>query len=262
MITKVSIRNFMSIKEADVELARINILFGKNMTGKRNFMYALVKAGYQTIVVGDKEYRPSDVSDYCPDATVKVVCDDPKKDLEQLTIIPTFHYYAHHPSIASKEDMHKVVNRYTQRIFNSYDVGVFLDRAYYTTPSVDRVIHVLSRIVAPFTSLIVLDCPEVGLHPITIKNFIEAIAELVLKYEKQIIIKTYNELVIGTFLGLVATNTIKPSDIKCYKFTKQDGTVIIENKKINEKGQIEGGLVDFMEPELENLRRLLGVDVS
>jgi hypothetical protein len=39
----------------------------------------------------------------------------------------------------------------------------------------------------------------------------------------------------------------------------QDGETTIIPQTVNDKGQIEGGLMSFMETELENLKALLGL---
>jgi len=41
MITKLSIRNFKSIKELDIDCARVNLFIGEPNTGKSNILEAL-----------------------------------------------------------------------------------------------------------------------------------------------------------------------------------------------------------------------------
>lgn len=42
MITRLAIRNFRSIEEAELELARVNVLYGPTASGKSSVLYALL----------------------------------------------------------------------------------------------------------------------------------------------------------------------------------------------------------------------------
>jgi hypothetical protein len=52
----------------------------------------------------------------------------------------------------------------------------------------------------------------------------------------------------------VRKKDIKPTDVKCYLVRKEKKSTVFEEQKIDENGQIEGGLSSFMEGELEDLK--------
>lgn len=124
----------------------------------------------------------------------------------------------------------------------------------------NQVIYILSKVLRKNVPLIFIEEPEIHLHPSAQKKLTETFAEIVKEEEKCLIIETHSEIVVSAFLTLVAEKTLSPEDIKCYFFTKPKRETLIEEQTINEKGQIKGGLVSFMEIEIENIKTLLGIE--
>ena len=60
------------------------------------------------------------------------------------------------------------------------------------------------------------------------------------------------------FLSEVARGNLKPDDVAFYLTSKEGKESQFERQEINKHGQIEGGLTNFMEGELEDLAVLFG----
>jgi len=124
----------------------------------------------------------------------------------------------------------------------------------------NQVVFILSKILRKNTPLVFIEEPEIHLHPSAQRKLVQTFAEIIKEEEKYFIIETHSEIVVSTFLTLVAEKKLSPEDIKCYFFTKPKRETLIEEQTINEKGQIKGGLVSFMETEIENIKTILGVE--
>lgn len=63
----------------------------------------------------------------------------------------------------------------------------------------------------------------------------------------------------SSLLTAVAEGLIEPIDLRCYLTTKEGRATTFKEQKVNNAGQIEGGLAAFVEAELEDLKKFLGV---
>jgi predicted ATPase len=77
--------------------------------------------------------------------------------------------------------------------------------------------------------------------------------------KKQIILTTHSELFISSLLAAVAENELSPEEIHCYLCLKEKRKTAFKAQKVQKNGQIEGGLTTFIEAELEDLQKLLGI---
>ncbi len=57
----------------------------------------------------------------------------------------------------------------------------------------------------------------------------------------------------------MAEGLIEPDDLCCYLTTKEKRATVCKGQKADRAGQIEGGLTSFVEAELEDLRKFLGI---
>jgi AAA15 family ATPase/GTPase len=123
---------------------------------------------------------------------------------------------------------------------------------------VNQTIYLLSKVLRPEASVILIEEPEIHLHPIAQNRLIEAFVEIVENENKTLIISTHSEHIVSSVLSLVAENKMSHQQIACYLCKKEKGRTIIQEQKVNSKGQIEGGLTSFMEAEIKALRRIIG----
>ena len=88
--------------------------------------------------------------------------------------------------------------------------------------------------------------------------FIRKICSIVKEENKQIILVTHSETLVSSLLVAIKEKIIFPQDVKLYLTEKEKKTTVFKEQKVNDKGQVEGGLSSFMEGELEDLRIMLG----
>jgi predicted ATPase len=123
---------------------------------------------------------------------------------------------------------------------------------------VNQTIYLLTKVLRPDISIILIEEPEIHLHPTAQNNLMKAFVEIVKQENKTLIISTHSEHIVSSLLSLVAENKLSPEDISCYLCEKDKGRTIVKHQKVNSKGQIEGGLTSFMEAEIETLKKIVG----
>jgi predicted ATPase len=79
------------------------------------------------------------------------------------------------------------------------------------------------------------------------------------KANKRFVISTHSESLVVALLALVARSELKPSDFACYLARKDAMETVFERQTVKENGQIEGGLTNFIEAELADVRDFMQV---
>ena len=123
---------------------------------------------------------------------------------------------------------------------------------------VNQLVYILAKIHRPEIKTILIEEPEIHLHPTVIRSLIRRICSIVKDEKKQIILVTHSETLVSSLLVAVREKIISPQDVKLYLTRKERKSTVFKEQKVNEKGQVEGGLSSFMEGELEDLRIMLG----
>lgn len=100
-------------------------------------------------------------------------------------------------------------------------------------------------------SLIAIEEPEISLHPKAQSKLANVFAE-VAAMKKSILFTTHSEHLVIALLTLVAKGKLSPKDLSIYSFEKTRYISKANKLKINEKGQVEGGIKDFFEHELSS----------
>jgi hypothetical protein len=124
---------------------------------------------------------------------------------------------------------------------------------------VNQVIYMLAKMHRVDVRTILIEEPEVHLHPTVLRNFARALCSFVKDEGKQIILATHSELFLTSMLTAVSDGSFSANDLKCYLATKDRKSTAFKAQTVKETGQIEGGLSSFVEAEYEDLRKLLGV---
>jgi predicted ATPase len=117
----------------------------------------------------------------------------------------------------------------------------------------------LAKALQKDSKIICIDEPEIHLHPSVISKLVGVLVEIANKEQKQFVISTHSEHFITALLKHIKNEDLKTEDAKVYYLKKEGQKTIIENQPINEKGQIEGGLIHFYETELEDLSSLFNI---
>jgi len=124
---------------------------------------------------------------------------------------------------------------------------------------VNQVIYMLAKLLAQPRGTVLIEEPEVHLHPTVVRNFARELCSTANQRDKQVLLTTHSEVFLTAMLTVVAEGNLSPEDLRVYFCTKEGPTSKFERQEVNEKGQVTGGLRGFMEAELEDLRKLLGI---
>jgi len=170
------------------------------------------------------------------------------------------------PNIAPKisVDLEKILNRdfrlymppgtatiYFQSTDKSSRTPVYLVNEGF---GVNQIVYILAKIHRPEIKTILIEEPEVHLHPSMIRALVKTFCSIIKEEKKEIVLTTHSEVFVSSILAAVRRKDITSQDTKCYLVEKERKPTRFEEQKINEKGQIEGGLSSFMEGELEDLK--------
>ncbi|MCS7165948.1 MAG: AAA family ATPase [Candidatus Calescibacterium sp.] len=125
---------------------------------------------------------------------------------------------------------------------------------------INQLVYMLAKILYQGNKLVMIEEPEVHLHPEIIRNFIRNLCKILSEYKgkKQIIITTHSENVVSALLGAVKQKIITPEDIKAY-LVKENGETRFIKQEVNQEGRIEGGLANFAIAQLEDIKILLDI---
>jgi len=124
---------------------------------------------------------------------------------------------------------------------------------------VNQIVYMLAKIHRVDIKTILIEEPEIHLHPKMIRYLVRVLYEIIRNEEKQIILVTHSEILVSSLLAAIADKTVSPDDIKCYLASKENKATIFQHQEIQENGQIKGGLSSFMEGEIEDLKAMLGL---
>lgn len=119
---------------------------------------------------------------------------------------------------------------------------------------VNQIVYILAKIHRPEIKTILIEEPEVHLHPSMIRALVKTLCSIIKEEKKQILLTTHSEVFVSSILAAVRRKDITSQDAKCYLVKKERKSTRFEEQKINDNGQIEGGLSSFVEGELEDLK--------
>jgi len=122
---------------------------------------------------------------------------------------------------------------------------------------VNQTIYMLIKLLKKSTSLAFIEEPEIHLHPSAQLKLVDVFTEIVLKENKQIFITTHSENIVSSVLSKIASQELSKNDVQFYLSKTENGETKIIPQAVNENGQIEGGLMSFMETECSILFLIL-----
>lgn len=124
---------------------------------------------------------------------------------------------------------------------------------------VNQVIYILAKLLRLDVDTLLIEEPEVHLHPTVIRKFARVLCTLVKEERKQLVLTTHSEQFLFSILTCVKERLIAPADVRCYHVTRERKTTVFEEQAVRENGQLEGGLSSFVEAELEDLKNYLSL---
>lgn len=122
---------------------------------------------------------------------------------------------------------------------------------------VNQVVYMLAKIQRPDVDTILIEEPEIHLHPTIISRLARMLCSLVKEDQKQLILATHSEQFVFAILTCVKEGLIGASDVACYHVTKELRKSVFQQQVVHDNGQIDGGLSAFVEAETEDLRKFL-----
>ena len=103
---------------------------------------------------------------------------------------------------------------------------------------------------------VLVEEPEIHLHPKAQADLAEVMAETAKAEDKQIIMTTHSEYVAGRLLTLVAEGILTTDELAIYSFDKDEkGECSATEIEVTERGQTKGGLTGFDEATRDEMRR-------
>ena len=118
----------------------------------------------------------------------------------------------------------------------------------------NQLVTILAKIMQKSNKFICIDEPEIHLHPTIIDKLVSVLIEMAEHEDKQFLVSTHSEHFINSLLKNVVEGKIKNEEVKVYYLNKTRKETNIEFQEINSDGQIKGGLKNFYDTELNNLK--------
>ena len=124
---------------------------------------------------------------------------------------------------------------------------------------VNQVVYMLAKIHRPDVETVLIEEPEIHLHPTVIRKFARVLTRLATEDNKQLAFTTHSEQFLLSILACVKEKLLRPEQLRCYHVTREKKQSIFNHEPVSEDGQISGGLSSFMEGELQDIKSFLSV---
>lgn len=118
----------------------------------------------------------------------------------------------------------------------------------------NQLVTILAKIMQKSNKFICIDEPEIHLHPTIIDKLVSVLIEMAEHEGKQFLVSTHSEHFINSLLKNVVEKKIKNQEVKIYYLNKTRKETNTEFQELNPDGQIKGGLKNFYDTELNNLK--------
>ena len=103
---------------------------------------------------------------------------------------------------------------------------------------------------------VLIEEPEIHLHPKAQADLASVLADQAKSGDKQMIITTHSEHVVGRLLTLVAEGKLAADELAIYSFEKDEGGACSASEiEVTDRGQVSGGLKSFFETDLDEMKR-------
>ena len=103
---------------------------------------------------------------------------------------------------------------------------------------------------------LLIEEPEIHLHPKAQAELAEVLTEEAEAHGKQMIMATHSEHILSRLLTLVAENKLSRDELAVYSFEKDDGGICTASEiEVTDSGQVIGGLKGFFDTNLDEMDR-------
>lgn len=124
---------------------------------------------------------------------------------------------------------------------------------------VNQVVYLLAKIHRPDAETILIEEPEIHLHPTMIRRFARVVARLATEDGKQLLFTTHSGEFLLSILACVKDKLLRPDQLRCYHVSRERKQTMFNAEAVSSDGQISGGLSSFLEGELEDIKSFLSM---
>ena len=125
---------------------------------------------------------------------------------------------------------------------------------------INQLTHMLTVCLYPEFKTVVIEEPEIHLHPSMIRKLVHAMVDITSKHDRRLIVSTHSETFVMSLLAQVAAGKVSVDDVSFILAEKEDGESRFTKQEAKSNGQIQGGLHSFMASELEDIAVFLGLN--
>jgi hypothetical protein len=126
---------------------------------------------------------------------------------------------------------------------------------------INQIMYLWTKILRNEVRTELIEEPEAHLHPSIVRRFARTLSKLVEEQgsDKQVVLATHSEQFVASLLAAVREKILPSGHLRCYLTDKSGSSSTFETQMVNDDGQIEGGLVTFVESQLEDMKSLFGI---
>ena len=125
---------------------------------------------------------------------------------------------------------------------------------------VNQVAYMLTVALYDKAKVVLVEEPEIHLHPSMVRKLVHALVDIALDKEKRFVISTHSETFVVALLAQIAAEKIGVDDVSFILAQKENGESKFTKQEAKPNGQIQGGLESFIAAELEDMAAFLGLD--
>ena len=124
---------------------------------------------------------------------------------------------------------------------------------------VNQVVYMLAKIHRQEAETILIEEPEIHLHPTVIRKFARVLAHLATDEDKQLVFTTHSEQFLLSLPACVKEGLLKAEHLRCYHVLRERKQTTFVHEAVSSGGQISGGLSSFVEAELQDIKTFLSI---
>ena len=112
-------------------------------------------------------------------------------------------------------------------------------------------------LIAPEDSFIIIEEPELHLHPRAQAKFVNELVKIAKEEKKQLLLITHSEHILFRLLTLIAKKELSSRELNIYSFSLNSTGARAKKLEVTEDGRLKGALPGFFEHEIEELGEFL-----